>query len=262
MVSPSLHRLRVPQTVFKHHAPYDHINIMSSTTLAAPQIQASQTPAPGSLTVLSIDADTLLDNLLDQQLSADLYISSSNLTVLSIGSMAGCSSKLTEGLLNKLFEFLQSLTKLTRLSISGFTLGGASTTLPTRLWASPIFISEVTVANTHGASLSYLLQCIQPRELRLVSCWFIQNLPSCERLTLTQVQPFDGFSEVLSTWDGDRLHIEHSPFFDEVFVQDLCRRMEESEQPIWPRVCVSHDGCSLALRIKMVDFLVIRSRLL
>lgn len=81
-----------------------------------------QTLASGSLPKFNIDGDSLLDSLLDQQLSAALYLSSSNLTTLTIGSMAGCSSRLVGGLLDKLFEFFESLTKLSRLSISGFAL--------------------------------------------------------------------------------------------------------------------------------------------
>lgn len=235
---------------------------MSSAQLAAPQTLAPQTPSPGPITQLNIDGNTLLDTLSNQQASVALYLSSSNISTLSIVDMAGCSSRLEQQVLDRLFEFLQSLTKLCRLSISGFTLGPAATTLPACLWNLPISVTEVTVTSTHGASLSYLLQCLNPRELRLASCWFVQDLPTCAALTLDRIHSFDGFAKVLSGWDGGRLHIEDSPFLDEGFVQDLRRRMEEDGKPIWPHTNgVSYEGCSLEVRIKMAELLDVRAQL-
>ena len=72
---------------------------MTNKFLVVSQTQPFPPSTPGVLTELTIDGDTLLTHLLDDQLSAILYLSCSNLTALSIIGMVEGSSRLTEQVL-------------------------------------------------------------------------------------------------------------------------------------------------------------------
>jgi hypothetical protein len=115
---------------------------------------------------------------------------------------------------------IQSMTSLENLAIENFILPTPDFTPLPQICLSrgPIPIDTLCIQNTHGSSLSFLLEPFEPDELTLDSRWFIPHLPDCDRLTLRRIQTFVGFVEVLAGWDGDELVIDSCPFFDERFV--------------------------------------------
>ncbi|KAJ3535342.1 hypothetical protein NMY22_g6539 [Coprinellus aureogranulatus] len=212
---------------------------------------------------LSIDGAVLQDELSSASAFQATVRSSASLTSLTIGGLGECAWRMTDNILPYFFQFLQSLPRLRHLTINDFVLQvpNSPPPIPPCVAESPVSVRKLTVTNCHSTSLSFLLDCLEPSELTLEACWFIESLPMCDRLELCDVQPFEGLMERLLEWDGDELTIDSCPFISEGVISRLIHRMEETENAVWPGARLSFEGYPYAVRRGINEMLDIRSRM-
>ncbi|KAJ3537596.1 hypothetical protein NMY22_g5529 [Coprinellus aureogranulatus] len=216
-----------------------------------------------NLRSLAIDGAVLLDQLSSASAFQETVLSSANLTSLTIGGLGECAWRMTDNVLPYFFQFLQSLPRLRSLAINDFVLQvpNSPPPIPPCVADSPVSVRKLTVTNCHSTSLSFLLDCLEPSELTLEACWFIESLPICDRLELCDVHPFDGLVERLLEWDGDELIIDSCPFIEEGVISRLIHRMEETQNAAWPGARLSFEGYPYAVRRRINEMLDIRSRM-
>lgn len=220
----------------------------------------------GALTTLTIEATVLLKDLFDPAQSDTIYFALQNLESLTITHVfeSSCLPLDFDDVLEELFNFLKSLFKLRYLKIDTFVRSqpGHHLSMPHCISQSFLPITELSLSDTHGLSLSFLLNYIQAHSITLNSCRFTDPLPTCGSLTIERIEPFSGVGEVLSQWNGGHLAIHSCPFLDERFIQGEMRRMYESGTPFLPGVQgISFQGSSDAVARRMRELLHLRSQL-
>jgi hypothetical protein len=207
--------------------------------------RAHRYPTDGLISRLKIDGIVLIEDLLEPSHRGSLLLALSRVIALEICLLAECAWMFRDPFtLDTFFAAIQRMGLLQRLTIEGFSLHApyAPPLLPICLFRSPIPIDSLTIHDTHGASLHFLLDCFEPDDTILDSCWFITNLPDCDRLTLLQIQSFAGFADVLVGWDGDELVIDSCSFLDERFIGELEMVVAVTGEPLWQDVDVELRG--------------------
>ncbi|KAJ3524649.1 hypothetical protein NMY22_g10908 [Coprinellus aureogranulatus] len=217
-------------------------------------------PPYGALANLVIPGPILIANLLHEQAAEQIHISCASLTRLEVVHLNEC--QFTEEVSKKVFDFLQSLTRLTKLVITDFILPE-----PDRLRAPPssvghtsLSIEELEIVNTHGASLSYLFQRIEPKNLILDSCSHIHDIPNCAMLKLYRIPAFAHHFPALVKWDGLHLILDSSPFFTNAFIVTLTMYMFGTRGRIWPNARLDFRGYPLSMGKGILNLLEYRQR--
>ncbi|KAJ3525535.1 hypothetical protein NMY22_g10535 [Coprinellus aureogranulatus] len=203
-------------------------------------IPLSHFPPYGVLTTVKICSDALLYDISHPARSDRLYISFANITSLTITHFSESSARLFDEVLEGLFQFLQSLFGLDHLEIDEFALRDTQNPpdIPSSVSQTPLSVRDVVITRTQGTSLSFLLGCLRPRDLTLISCAAIDTLPDCASLTLIDIRDF-GPADALFRWKGPELIIQNCRFFERFFLRELRHMVIVNQQMIWLNTRVS-----------------------
>ncbi|KAJ3551076.1 hypothetical protein NMY22_g7 [Coprinellus aureogranulatus] len=132
-------------------------------------------PEYGVLTTLTLDIDVLLFDLSHPLRSQALRFTAASITSLTLTHSSAPSTILSEEALDNILRFVQSLRKLDYLTIKDFVLNDPSEPrpgVPACVGSSPLVVDTLTIANSHGPSLSFLLMCANARRIVLISSSF------------------------------------------------------------------------------------------
>ncbi|TEB26284.1 hypothetical protein FA13DRAFT_1103137 [Coprinellus micaceus] len=221
-------------------------------------------PVYRALTHLAIDGIVFIEDLVGPSRGVSLRTALTGVRYLTLNQLTVCAFTFRDArVLDIFFQSIRSMSKLKRITLGHFALPDPNhpPRLPACLANSPIPIKALNIHHTHGEALSFLFECFEPENLLLESCWFIRHLPDCDELTLSRIQTFDKFFNVLLGWDGRKLTIDSCPFLDEMFVKRLRGVMIDAEKAVWPGVNIFFHGYGYEVWRRIEEFQDLRWRL-
>ncbi|TEB24912.1 hypothetical protein FA13DRAFT_1796919 [Coprinellus micaceus] len=223
-------------------------------------------PIDRSVKHLIIDGNVFVEDLLLDyrrcRTLENILSTAKSLTILHLTRSACYFENAIE--MEVFFHAMLDMRAVKRISITKFTLPDSRYPPDTPVCVTTygrIPIRKFHVDTTHGASLSFLLNCFEPQKLSLSWCEFVDYLPECDRLSLSRITPSEGLLDILVEWNGSELTIDNCSFLDKDFVRELKRVMVDTDEPIWPNAKVLFVGYSYTVCQRIYEMVDLRSQL-